>query len=104
MYYLKKTYDFSIANAWPNSFEYLTCRTFQSLGVLKPFFIFQQETKDAMGINTYQFSLLYAWYSWPNVILPLVGGYMMDSVFGIRLGTIIFAAFIILGKIYLSFI
>ena len=51
-----------------------------------------------MGINTYQFSLLYAWYSWPNVILPLVGGYMMDSVFGIRLGTIIFAGFIILGK------
>lgn len=59
----------------------------------------QQETKDAMGINTYQFSLLYAWYSWPNVILPLVGGYMMDSVFGIRLGTIIFAAFIILGQV-----
>ena len=53
-----------------------------------------------MGINTYQFSLLYAWYSWPNVILPLVGGYMMDSVFGIRLGTIIFAGFIILGKFY----
>jgi hypothetical protein len=53
-----------------------------------------------MGINTYQFSLLYAWYSWPNVILPLVGGYMMDSVFGIRLGTIIFASFIILGKFY----
>ena len=60
--------------------------------------IFQKEIKDAMGISTYQFSQLYAWYSWPNVILPIVGGYLMDSVFGIRLGTIIFAAFIIFGK------
>ena len=50
-----------------------------------------------MDISTYQFSLLYAWYSWPNVILPLVGGYLMDSVFGIRLGTNIFA-FIICTK------
>ena len=58
----------------------------------------QKEIKDAMGISTYQFSQLYAWYSWPNVILPIIGGYLMDSVFGIRLGTVIFASFIILGK------
>ena len=58
----------------------------------------QTPIKDAMHINTYQFSNLYAWYSWPNVILPIVGGYLMDSVFGIRLGTIIFATFICIGK------
>ena len=52
-----------------------------------------------MGISTYQFSQLYAWYSWPNVVLPIVGGYLMDSVFGIRLGTVIFASFIIFGQI-----
>ena len=57
----------------------------------------QKEIKEAMGISTYQFANLYAWYNWPNVILPIVGGYLMDSVFGIRLGTIIFAAFIIIG-------
>ena len=51
-----------------------------------------------MGVSTYQFANLYSWYSWPNVILPIVGGYLMDTVFGIRLGTIIFAMFIILGK------
>eukprot|EP00093_Oithona_nana_P014307 14307.XXX_1090838_1092743_1 [CDS] Oithona nana genome sequencing. len=62
----------------------------------------QKEIKDAMGISTYQFSQLYAWYSWPNVILPIVGGYLMDSVFGIRLGTVIFASFIILGQIVFS--
>ena len=58
----------------------------------------QTPIKDAMHISTYQFSNLYAWYSWPNVILPIVGGYLMDSVFGIRLGTIIFAIFICIGK------
>lgn len=58
----------------------------------------QREIKDAMGISTYQFANLYAWYSWPNVVLPIIGGYLMDSVFGIRLGTLIFAIFIILGQ------
>ena len=72
--------------------DYYLCRYFIYL-------FFQQETKDAMGISTYQFSLLYAWYSWPNVILPLVGGYLMDSVFGIRLGTNIFACIIVFGQI-----
>ncbi|TRY77914.1 hypothetical protein TCAL_07172 [Tigriopus californicus] len=59
----------------------------------------QREVKDAMDISTYQFANLYAWYSWPNVILPVIGGYLMDSVLGIRLGTNIFAVFIILGQI-----
>ena len=52
-----------------------------------------------MDVTTYQFANLYAWYSWPNVILPIVGGYLMDSVFGTRLGAVIFASFIIAGKV-----
>ena len=52
-----------------------------------------------MHVTTYQFANLYSWYSWPNVILPFVGGYLMDSVFGIRIGTVIFAVFIILGQV-----
>lgn len=27
---------------------------------------------------------LYAWYSWPNVVLCFLGGFMLDRVFGIR--------------------
>ena len=54
-----------------------------------------------MDITTYQFANLYAWYSWPNVILPIVGGYLMDSIFGTRLGATIFAAFIIAGVLSL---
>ena len=62
----------------------------------------QREIKDAMDVTTYQFANLYAWYSWPNVVLPIVGGYLMDSVFGIRLGTILFALFIIIGQCMFS--
>ena len=52
-----------------------------------------------MDVTTYEFSTLYSFYSWPNVVLPVIGGYLMDSVFGIRIGTVIFAVFIILGQV-----
>ena len=38
----------------------------------------QNEIKDAMDVTTYEFSNLYAWYAWPNVALPIIGGYLMD--------------------------
>ena len=34
-----------------------------------------------MGINTAQFANLYAWYSWPNVILCFIGGFLLDRYF-----------------------
>jgi len=55
-----------------------------------------------MKITTYQFENLYAFYSWPNVILPVIGGYFVDNVFGIRLASIIFSIFILLGENYLQ--
>ena len=59
----------------------------------------QDEIKTTMGVSTYQFENLYALYSWPNVVLPIIGGYLLDNVFGIRLGAVIFAAFICLGQV-----
>ena len=38
----------------------------------------QSELKEAMNITTAQFANLYSWYSWPNVILPIIGGFLMD--------------------------
>jgi len=63
----------------------------------------QSEIKDAMNITTSEFANLYSWYSWPNVVLPIIGGFLMDSVFGIRLGTMLFAFIIILGQIIFAF-
>lgn len=52
-----------------------------------------------MGVSTYEFENLYAWYSWPNVVLPIIGGYFVDNVLGMRLAAIAFAAFILAGEI-----
>uniref|UniRef100_A0A0K2UWK7 Lysosomal dipeptide transporter MFSD1 n=1 Tax=Lepeophtheirus salmonis TaxID=72036 RepID=A0A0K2UWK7_LEPSM len=62
----------------------------------------QNEIRSTMGINTYKFAELYAWYSWPNTILPIIGGYLMDRIFGIRFATILFAVFIVLGQTILA--
>ncbi|KAF7242574.1 Major facilitator superfamily domain-containing protein 1 [Varanus komodoensis] len=46
----------------------------------------QTQVQRDMKINTANFMQLYAWYSWPNVVLCFFGGFMIDRVFGIRIG------------------
>ena len=41
----------------------------------------QKQMKEAMNIDTSQFANLYAVYSWPNVVLPLIGGFLIDRYF-----------------------
>lgn len=59
-------------------------------------------TRD-MDVTTSQFTQLYAMYSWPNVILCFFGGFLIDRVFGIRLGAIIFATIIVIGQVVVAF-
>ncbi|KAJ3590835.1 hypothetical protein NHX12_008783, partial [Muraenolepis orangiensis] len=59
----------------------------------------QIEVIQDMNLDTSQFMQLYAWYSWPNVILCFLGGFLLDRVFGIRLGTIIFSVFVCVGQL-----
>lgn len=59
----------------------------------------QDNLKADLNITTTQFTWLYSIYSWPNVILCFIGGFLMDSVFGIRLGTILFMAILLFGQI-----
>lgn len=59
----------------------------------------QDQIMNDMSVSTSQFSLLYSWYSWPNVILSFFGGFLIDRVFGIRLGAIIFSLFILAGQL-----
>ena len=63
---------------------------------------FAPQIKSALNLTTSQFSSLYSCYSWPNLVLPVIGGFLIDSVFGLRLGTIIFSVFILLGQILLG--
>ncbi|XP_054495328.2 lysosomal dipeptide transporter MFSD1 isoform X10 [Agelaius phoeniceus] len=58
----------------------------------------QTQVQRDMKVNTAQFMALYAWYSWPNVVLCFFGGFLIDRVFGIRLGTVIFSIFVCAGQ------
>ena len=52
-----------------------------------------------MGIDVTRYAFLYSFYSWPNVILSVFGGFLLDRVFGIRLGTVIFSALVCAGQL-----
>ncbi|CAH0557139.1 unnamed protein product [Brassicogethes aeneus] len=52
-----------------------------------------------LNLNDIQYGLLYSLYSWPNVFMCFIGGYLIDRVFGIRLGTNIFMGLTFLGQI-----
>jgi MFS family permease len=43
-------------------------------------------------------SLLYSIYSWPNTVLALFGGFIVDRITGVRLGALIFCGLIWLGQ------
>jgi predicted MFS family arabinose efflux permease len=53
---------------------------------------------DEYGITQTQASLLYSVYSIPNMVLPFFGGYLVDRVFGLRLGGIIFCLLVLIGQ------
>ena len=59
----------------------------------------QDNFKKDLKISTATFTTFYSWYSWPNVILCFFGGVLIDRVFGIRLGAIIFSMIIFIGQI-----
>ncbi|XP_068613400.1 lysosomal dipeptide transporter MFSD1-like [Brachionichthys hirsutus] len=59
----------------------------------------QFEVIQDLKLNTATFMQLYAWYSWPNVVLCFFGGFLIDRIFGIRLGTIIFSLFVCAGQV-----
>lgn len=55
--------------------------------------------KQDMGVKTDKYVMLYSLYSYPNVILCFFGGFLLDRVFGVRLGTIIFSLFVLVGQV-----
>lgn len=52
-----------------------------------------------LSLSESQFMLLYSLYSWPNVILCFFGGFLIDRVFGVRMGSIIFSLFVTAGQV-----
>ncbi|XP_064638715.1 major facilitator superfamily domain-containing protein 1-like isoform X2 [Lineus longissimus] len=58
----------------------------------------QDTMKSDLNIDTQTFMGFYSFYSWPNVILCFFGGFLIDRVFGVRLGAIIFSLFVTVGQ------
>lgn len=59
----------------------------------------QQVFMDEMKLDNSDYMSLYGWYSWPNVVICFFGGFLIDRVFGIRLGTIVFSTILTLGQL-----
>ncbi|KAK9890523.1 hypothetical protein WA026_010599 [Henosepilachna vigintioctopunctata] len=62
----------------------------------------QSHIKEDLNLDTSQYTLLYSVYSWPNVILGFIGGFLIDRVFGIRWGSNIYMGLTLLGQICFS--
>uniref|UniRef100_H3CQI7 Lysosomal dipeptide transporter MFSD1 n=1 Tax=Tetraodon nigroviridis TaxID=99883 RepID=H3CQI7_TETNG len=59
----------------------------------------QTEFIKDLDLSTAEFMVLYSCYAWPNVVLCFFGGFLIDRVFGIRLGAIIFSLFVCAGQV-----
>ena len=57
----------------------------------------QTQIENRLHIDTFEFTMLYSVYSFPNIILPLLGGFFVDYV-GVRIGIVIFATLICAGQ------
>ncbi|XP_031573119.1 major facilitator superfamily domain-containing protein 1-like [Actinia tenebrosa] len=62
----------------------------------------EKQIKNDMKVETRKYVLLYSLYSYPNVVLCFVGGYLLDRVFGVRLGTLIFSSLVMMGQLVFS--
>lgn len=72
-----------------------------------PFFCFdnpqalQTYLQADLQISDSQFALLYSVYSFPNIVLPLIGGAIIDKL-GVRIAIILFATFLIGGQVVVT--
>jgi len=58
--------------------------------------------KETLDINDQQYSLLYSCLAIPNVILPIIAGYIVDSI-GVRPSMIIFSILVLAGQLLLTY-
>ena len=52
-----------------------------------------------MRVDVTQYELLNSLYAWPNVLLLIIAGILVDKLFGLRLGLILFAILACLGQL-----
>jgi MFS family permease len=56
----------------------------------------EKQLEEEFNMDSFHYSLLYTVYSIPNMILPILGGILLDSI-GIRTGLILFCSILTIG-------
>ena len=62
----------------------------------------QTNIEQDLIINHTSFNLLYSCYSFPNMILPLFGGFVIDFL-GVRVAIFLFATLLIIGQLIVAY-
>uniref|UniRef100_A0A1I8FK11 MFS domain-containing protein n=1 Tax=Macrostomum lignano TaxID=282301 RepID=A0A1I8FK11_9PLAT len=63
----------------------------------------QDVMTEDLSLTTAQYSSSLRLVFLPNVVLSMIGGYLIDRLFGIRLGAIIFSSFCLVGQLLFAF-
>lgn len=63
----------------------------------------QRYFKPGLEITNSEYMSYYTWYSAPNIVMCIVGGILVDNVFGRRLGAVIFCGCVFLGQLLFAF-
>jgi dipeptide/tripeptide permease len=58
---------------------------------------------EVLHITDTQFSSFYSFYNWPNSILCIINGYIIDRILGCRLAIILFTLLMTIGQIIFAF-
>jgi MFS family permease len=69
---------------------------YDSIGAIAPLL------RDNLGFSQEDIGLLYSWYSYPNLIMVFIGGYLIDKI-GTRLGSLIFSFLVFTGAVMVAF-
>jgi len=56
----------------------------------------QIESTNGLDLSENQVNMFYTVYSFPNIILPFIGGYLIDAI-GIRKGIFVFTLVLVFG-------
>lgn len=93
------------ANETPLRFLVLFCATMFMFG---NYYFYDQTSategaiRNQTGMSEDVFGLLSSVYSWPNVVLPFVGGLLVDKM-GVRVAIVIFTGLVMLGSVLFTF-
>ena len=56
-----------------------------------------------MQIDSTRFNIFISVNSWANTIIPIICGFFLDRIYGIRIGTLIFSVIICVGQLVIAF-